>query len=133
MKEQIAQLEIAAEPWTVEQVLQWAFETFADKVAISTALGSGGMVMIDAASRVSRKFRVFTLDTKFLFAETYSLIDRVQQRYGITVEKVTSALSPEGQERFYGAALWQHNPDACCNLRKVEPLRRKLSGLEAWV
>jgi phosphoadenosine phosphosulfate reductase len=133
MKEQIAQLEAAAETWTVERVLRWAFETFEDKVAISTALGSGGMVMIDVASRVRRKFRVFTLDPKFLFPETYNLIDRVQQRYGITIEKIASPLSPEEQERLHGPALWLRNPDRCCDLRKVEPLRRKLSGLQAWI
>ena len=130
MKEQIAQTKTAAEAWSAERVLNWAFETFGDRVAISTALGSGGMVMIDIAAKLPRKFRVFTLDTKFLFPETYTLIDRVEQRYGIAVEKVDS-LSPEEQERVHGPALWQRNPDQCCNLRKVEPLRRKLSGLQA--
>jgi phosphoadenosine phosphosulfate reductase len=133
MKEQIAQMKAAAEAWSAERVLHWAFETFGDRVAISTALGSGGMVMIDMAARVPRKFRVFTLDTKFLFPETYTLIDRVEQRYGIAVEKVDSVLSPEEQERVHGPALWQRNPDHCCDLRKVEPLRRKLSGLQAWI
>jgi phosphoadenosine phosphosulfate reductase len=132
MKEQIAQMKTAAEAWSAERVLNWAFETFGDRVAISTALGSGGMVMIDIAAKLPRKFRVFTLDTKFLFPETYTLIDRVEQRYGIAVEKVDS-LSPEEQERVHGPALWQRNPDQCCNLRKVEPLRRKLSGLQAWI
>jgi phosphoadenosine phosphosulfate reductase len=133
MKEQIAQLEDAAETWTAQRVLHWTFETFADKVAISTALGSAGMVMIDIAASVSRKFRVFTLDTKFLFLETYNLIERVQQRYGITIEKVDSLLSPEEQARIHGPKLWLRNPDRCCDLRKVEPLRRKLSGLQAWI
>jgi phosphoadenosine phosphosulfate reductase len=49
------------------------------------------------------------------------------------VEKLKSDLTPEEQERLYGTALWSRDPDACCNLRKVEPLRKKLSGLRAWV
>jgi phosphoadenylyl-sulfate reductase (thioredoxin) len=42
-------------------------------------------------------------------------------------------LSPEVQARVHGPALWSRNPDQCCALPKVEPLRRKASGLRAWV
>jgi len=133
MKEQIAQLKAAAESWSPERVLAWAFETFGDKVAISTALGTGGMVMIDIASRVRHKFRVFTLDTEFLFPETYSLMDQIESRYEIAIERVYSLMSPEEQGRLHGSALWQRNPDQCCDLRKVEPLRRKLGELQAWI
>src|SRR5271154_4675604 len=133
MKEQIAQLKGVAESWSAERVIAWAFENFGDQAAISTALGSGGMAMIDLASRVRPKFRVFTLDTKFLFPETYDLMDRVEQRYGIEIEKVNSLLSPEAQEQAHGAALWLGNPDQCCDLRKVQPLRRKLGELQAWI
>jgi phosphoadenosine phosphosulfate reductase len=91
------------------------------------------MVIIDMASRLNENFRLFTLDTELLFPETYSLIDRIEERYGITIERVYSALSPEEQERQHGPALWSRDPDSCCNLRKVEPLRRKLSELDAWI
>jgi len=89
--------------------------------------------VIDIASRVHKDFRLFTLDTEFLFPETYNLMDRVEQRYGITIERVFPLLTPEEQARAYGEALWKRNPDQCCNLRKVEPLRRKLSQLDAWI
>ena len=91
------------------------------------------MVVIDLASRVSKDFRLFTLDTEFFFAESYSLMDRVEEKYGVAIERVYSALSPEEQERQHGRALWSREPDHCCNLRKVEPLRRKLGELDAWI
>lgn len=122
-----------AETWTPERALRWAFETFGDRVAISSAFGAEGMVLIDMASRLQKDFRLFTIDTEFLFPETYNLMDRIEERYGISIERVYSVLSPEEQEQAHGAALWSRNPDACCNLRKVEPLRRKLSGLGAWI
>jgi len=53
--------------------------------------------------------------------------------YEIKIERVFSVLSPEEQERVHGTALWASDPDQCCNLRKVEPLRRKLSELGAWI
>jgi phosphoadenosine phosphosulfate reductase len=133
VKEQIPELQFRATPWGTDQTLAWAFETFGNRVAISSAFGAEGMVLIDLASRVQKDFRLFTIDTEFLFPETYALMDRIEQRYGIAVEKVYSMRSPEEQERTHGAALWSRDPDRCCNLRKVEPLRRKLNELEAWI
>jgi phosphoadenosine phosphosulfate reductase len=131
--EQIAELQRAADGWSPQRVLSWAFAIFGKEVAISSAFGAEGMVLIDMASRVRKDFRLFTVDTEFLFPETHSLMDRIEQKYGITIEKVYPALSPEEQERAHGAALWTSNPDRCCQLRKVEPLRRKLSELSAWI
>ena len=90
-------------------------------------------MLLDLASRVRSDFRVFTLDTEFLFSETYDLMDRVEKRYGIKVERVYSVLTPEEQEREHGPALWSRNPDRCCALRKVEPLKTKLTELDAWI
>ena len=133
MKQNIAQIQLAAESWNPRQVLAWAFGKFGNEVAISSAFGAEGMALIDMASRVQKDFRLFTIDTEFLFPETYNLMDRIEERYGITIERVYSLLSPETQERVHGGALWSRNPDECCNLRKVEPLRRKLTDLSAWI
>lgn len=123
----------AAEHWTPQHTLGWAFETFGNRVAISSAFGAEGMVIIDMASRIRPDFRLFTVDTEFLFPETYKLMDRIEERYGVTIERAYSLLSPEEQERTHGDALWTRDPDLCCNLRKVEPLRRKLGELNAWI
>jgi len=132
-KDRIADLQGAAESWSPQHALAWAFESFGSKVAISSAFGAEGMTLIDMASHVQSQFRLFILDTGFLFPETYNLMDRIEQKYGIKIEKVRSLLSPEEQERAHGSALWSRNPDLCCNLRKVEPLRRKLSELGSWI
>ena len=129
----VATIQQAAESWTPQRALTWAFETFGNRIAISSAFGAEGMVLIDMASRLRRDFRLFTIDTEFLFPETYSLMDRIEEKYGIAIEKVYSLLSPEEQERTHGTALWSRDPDRCCNLRKVEPLRRKLGELSAWI
>jgi phosphoadenosine phosphosulfate reductase len=130
---QMQAVQRSAESWSPREVLAWAFETFGNRVAISSAFGVEGMVVIDIASRLGRDFRLFTIDTEFLFPETYALIDRIEGKYGIEIEKIYSMLSSEEQERAHGGALWSRNPDLCCNLRKVEPLRRKLAELEAWI
>ncbi|HUO25680.1 MAG TPA: phosphoadenylyl-sulfate reductase [Candidatus Aquilonibacter sp.] len=133
MKEQVEALQAAAESWSPVRILQWAFEVFGNQVAVSSAFGAEGIVLIDVASRLRKDFRVFTVDTEFLFPETYSLMDRIEQRYGIVIERVYPLLSPEEQQREYGSALWGRDPDRCCQLRKVEPLQRKLRELQAWI
>jgi phosphoadenosine phosphosulfate reductase len=130
---QIDNVQSIAEQWSAEQVLTWAFEQFGSDVAISSAFGAEGMTLIDMASRIRPNFRVFTIDTEFLFPETYRLMDQIESRYGVLIEKVYPLLSPGEQERQHGEALWSRDPDRCCNLRKIEPLRRKLSELRAWI
>src|SRR5205814_1718301 len=99
--------------------LRWAYANFQGDIAMASGFGAEGMVLMDIASRVHRHFRVFTLDTEFLFPETYDLIDRVEKRYGIKVERVFSSLTPEEQDKVHGPALWTRDPDLCCNLRQV--------------
>ncbi len=133
MREHFEPVQAQAETWRPEEILSWAFTTFNGDVAIASGFGVEGMALLDLASRVRHNLRVFTLDTEFLFPETYDLIDRVERRYGIKVERVYSALTPDEQEREHGAVLWSRNPDQCCGLRKVEPLRAKLTELRAWI
>ena len=103
MKEHVRDLVVRvqqeAENWTAEEVLRWAFHRFGNTVAISSAFGVEGMAVIDMASRVQREFRLFTIETEFLFPETYNLMDEIESRYKVKIEKVYSLLSPEEQER----------------------------------
>lgn len=122
-----------AEDWTASEVLGWAFKTFGSHVQMASGFGVEGMALIDIAARINPKLHVFTIDTDFLFPETYRLIDRVEERYGIKVERVRPRLTPTDQAEVYGQALWTTNPDQCCALRKVEPLKEKLAGLRAWI
>jgi len=122
-----------AERWSPEQVLRWGFERFGRDIAIASAFGAEGIVLIDIAARIRGDFRVFTLDTGFFFPETYALIESVERRYGIRVERCRPALSPAEQARLHGEALWKRQPDRCCAIRKVEPLKAKLAELSAWI
>jgi phosphoadenosine phosphosulfate reductase len=132
VKDHIEQVKVQSEQWRPDEVLRWAFATFGQDFAIASGGGVEGMVLLDIATKVNPKPRVFTLDTEFLFPETYELFDGVEKRYGIKIERVYSALTPEEQQAAHGPALWETEPDKCCDLRKVQPLRRKLSELKAW-
>ena len=132
-KADLERVQMLAESWTPEQLLSWAFATYGDKVELATGMGVEGMVLTDIAWRINPALKVFTGDTEFLFSETYDLMDRVEDRYGIRIERLYADLTPEEQERKHGSRLWASDPDQCCSIRKVEPLRRKLATLDAWV
>jgi len=128
----VTELQAEAEAWSAQQLLRWGLSEFGQSIAVASSFGAEDVVLIDMASCIS-SFRVFTLDTDFLFPETYALIDEIEARYGVKVERTRSEFTPEAQAAQYGPALWASRPDACCQLRKVEPLKKKLADLAAWV
>ena len=126
-------LKLEAEAWPANEVLKWGLERFGERLALATAFGAEGMVLIDMASRLRPSFRVFTIDTDFLFPETYALMDEAAERYSLQLERARPALTPAEQAREFGEALWTRDPDRCCELRKIAPLKAKLDDLDAWV
>lgn len=115
-------------------ILQWAADNFAPRVAISSAFGPEGLVIMDIAMRkVTPRLPVFTIDTGFLFKETVELIRKIEQEYGIDVERLHPELTPEKQAEKYGPELFRREPDRCCYMRKVLPLQKKLPELDAMV
>ncbi len=131
-QEKIDAVQAVAENWSAEEVLRWGLAEFHPNAAIASSFGAEDVALIDMASRVP-DIRVFTLDTDFLFAETYELIDKIEKKYGIRVERVKSLYTPEQQAEKIAPKLWTIDPNQCCSLRKVEPLKAKLAGLSAWV
>jgi len=131
-QEKIASVQEQAESWSAQQLLAWAAEEF-QQVAIASSFGVEDMALIDLASKGSQPIAIFTLDTAFLFPETYKLIETAEQKYGFRVERMHPALTPEEQAKQHGDALWSRDPNQCCGIRKVEPLKRKLSTLQAWI
>ncbi len=127
----------AFEGWTANDLLAWGIERFDGRIAISAAGGVDGMAILDMAWAIDRTIRVFTLDTGRLPKETYTLFEKVRQRYGIDVEFVApdaqalgALLTAEGPELMYRSVDLRLR---CCEVRKVEPMTRTLATLDAWV
>jgi phosphoadenosine phosphosulfate reductase len=91
------------------------------------------MVILDRLAQVCPGLRVITVDTDFLFAETYALMEEIERRYHIHLEVHKSPLTPNIQAQVYHPNLWEVNPDQCCHIRKVLPLAGALEGLDAWI
>jgi phosphoadenosine phosphosulfate reductase len=113
--------------------LAWAVKTFGDGLVQVTSLGPSGLVVLDHLMRIAPETPVITIDTDFLFPETYALIDAVQHHYAVELDVRRAGLSPEQQTEMYGPRLWEHEPDVCCHVRKVTPLSDALAGRQAWI
>jgi 3'-phosphoadenosine 5'-phosphosulfate sulfotransferase (PAPS reductase)/FAD synthetase len=127
-----------AETWSTGEILGWAIKNFAPRLALSCSFGAReGMVLLDMMHRLDPASRVFTLDTGRIPQPTYDLMDRVRDRYGVSVEVIfpraadVEAMVAEGGLNLFYESIEKRQ--RCCRVRKVEPLRRYLSGLDAWV
>jgi phosphoadenosine phosphosulfate reductase len=118
---------------TPQRILSQAFDEFGDGVAIATGFGAEGAALIDMAVKIKPQPAIFFLDTGFLFPETYALRRRLEDRYQIEIRAVQTAITPEVQDEMFGPRLWSRDPDLCCRLRKLEPLKDALKELDAWV
>jgi phosphoadenosine phosphosulfate reductase len=118
-----------------ERIVAWALTHFAGRrIAMTTAFGMEGCALIDMIARHGVPLPVLYLDTGFLFPETLELRDRLARRYPhLRFQNRGTSLTPEAQEARYGPELWARDPDACCHLRKVEPMRGALADVEVWV
>lgn len=117
-----------------EAALRWAYEAFAqEEVALACSFGAEDVALVDMVSQISPGARVFYLDTHVLFPETYSVRDRIADRYDVRLERYEPLITLEEQAAARGEALWARDPDACCAIRKVEPLKRALGTMKAWI
>lgn len=119
-----------------QDVLSAAIERYAPKIVLACSFGAEDVVLVDMIHRINPAVPLFYLDTDFLFPETHVTRDRIIERYQLQpsqVLQVKSLLTPDNQAAQYGQALWSNDPDRCCQLRKVEPLRRVLQGFDAWI
>ncbi len=116
-----------------QEVLELAFDTVVD-VAISFS-GAEDVVLVDMASKITKDFRIFSLDTGRLHPETYQLFDKVINKYGVPIEAqypnaqdIEKLIEEKGFFSFY-----QDDHKECCSIRKVGPLRNKLATLDGWI
>lgn len=120
-----------------QEVLSWALERFHPNVALASSFGAEDAALIDMMVKINPQARVFCLETGRLHQETYDVMDRIREKYGIAIEVMypdTNAV--QNMVREHGLNLFYQSVDLrkmCCGVRKVEPLGRALKGLDAWI
>lgn len=116
-----------------QEIIGLALDNF-DNIAISFS-GAEDVVLVDMAAKLKKDVRVFTLDTGRLHPETYRFLEKVREHYGIKLEVCfpdTQTIQKLAEEKGL-FSFYQDDHKECCAVRKVGPLRAKLSTLSAWV
>ncbi len=104
------------------KAVEWAVAEFKSDLVVAASFQD--LVLVDLAVRVEPSIEVVFLDTGFHFPETLAFVDEARERYGLNLTVTTPG--PEAEE-------WPCGTERCCQLRKVEPLRRALEGKRAWI
>lgn len=115
-----------------QEILQLAFDTFGN-IAFACSFGAEDVALVDMIVKVKPDAKIFYLDTDVLFDETYLVRDQILAKYSANLIKYSPLLTLEEQAEQHGDNLWATDANACCNIRKVEPLTRALSTLDAWI
>lgn len=125
--------------WTFKRFRHrwWPFGSYKNGVTIAWGLGFEGVALLDMAVKVNPSVKVFTCDTLRLFSESYDLIDRIERRYHIAIERFYPQKSNLARlERLHGRdpdLLQEKVHESCCWARKVEPFERAIQGYGAWI
>jgi phosphoadenosine phosphosulfate reductase len=119
------------------EILRFFLEKYPGKAAFSTSLGAEDQVLTGMLSSLGLPFRIFTLDTGRLFQETYDLLDITEKKYNLKIEvafpepaQITEMVGLKGINLFYDSV---ENRKLCCNVRKLEPMRKALQGMQVWI
>jgi phosphoadenosine phosphosulfate reductase len=131
--EEIKQASQELETRSAQDILAWAAEHFPGRLTFATSLGIEDCLVTDLIARHKLQVDIFTLDTGLLFPETYELWEQIEERYGVKIKRVSPEHTVDEQAQHEGPALWGRDPDRCCDLRKMQPLRSMLSNYDAWV
>jgi phosphoadenosine phosphosulfate reductase len=115
-----------------EEVLEYLVDRFHPRLYVACSFQKEASVIMDMLLKIEPSARFFTLDTDVLFEETYATWRALEERYDVTID-VFRGISLEEQAALHGDALWAREPDKCCGLRKVTPLKRALSDVDCWV
>lgn len=128
-----SELDVQLQAKSPRQIIEYALNQH-DKIAISFS-GAEDVALIDIATKIRPDVQVFTLDTGRLHPETYQFIERVRKHYKINIkvlypqaEAVQQLTSTKGFFSFY-----DDDHKECCGIRKIEPLKRQLADIDAWI
>ena len=120
-----------------QEIIAYFTDLFEGRIALSSSMGAEDQVLTEMVISVSPDTKIFTLDTGRLFPETYDLIDRTSKKYKTNIEvyfpsakKVQQMVNEKGINLFFESV---ENRKLCCNIRKIEPLKRAFEGLDAWI
>lgn len=137
-KSKINLLQTDFENKSAEEILEWALKEFGiPNVALASSFSIEDQVITDMLLKLDKHAQIFTLDTGRLPQSTYDVVELTRRKYGVSIEMLTpdskhleKMLKKNGPNLFFESV---EKRKQCCHIRKVEPLKKKLSTLKVWI
>ena len=115
------------------EILQWGIEKFgAERIVLACSFGLEDVALVDMLTKINPNVDIFYIDTGLLFKETYETRYRLAKRYRKDFKRISGLTLAEQKEKW-GSSLWKRDPNHCCQLRKVAPLKEALKHYDAWI
>ena len=137
LKEKFEELRIKTKGLSAKELIKFAAREFGPRINFATSLGEEDQVILDMISKTAPAMEIFTLDTGRLFPETHELLSRNQKRYKLNfkiyypdTKAVEEMVKARGVNLFYESV---ENRKMCCGVRKVEPFKRAVANVDAWL
>jgi len=125
---------------TPAELVAWGLKRFqALQKVMTTSFGMEGCALIDLCSKAIAEnelpnLKVAWIDTAFFFPETHQLREKLEKRYSnIEIVRWSTSVSVQDQADTYGNELWKNNPNLCCHIRKVVPMKENIAGNDLWI
>jgi phosphoadenosine phosphosulfate reductase len=120
-----------------EELLRHVVESFQGRIVLASSMAAEDQVLTDMVCKIDPSVRIITLDTGRLPQETYEVIEATQKHYDIKIQvlfpdskQVEKMIDEHGPNLFFNSV---ENRKLCCHIRKIEPLKRALEGMDVWI
>lgn len=132
-QKKITKLKKELEKKDVSQIITRSYEEFKDKLAMTTAFGYSGIVLMSYIKKLIPKLPIYFIDTGYHFEETLKLAEKIKKEWKLNIIHISTIYKEEELEKIIGKEVYKTNPDLCCYYRKVEPLLDVLKTKDAWL
>ncbi len=112
-----------------QELLKWVYENFSN-VGFTSSFSADDVSIIHMIKGIKPDALIIFIDTDYHFLETYQLVERIKREWNINLKVIKPQITVEQQINLYGEKLYEKDPDKCCQIRKVEPLKRVLEELD---
>lgn len=122
---------------SAEEIIRYFVEEYKGKITFASSMGAEDQVITQILAQIPADINIFTLDTGRMFSETYDLIAETENRYKLKIKicfpdkkNVEEMVNEKGINLFYESI---ENRKSCCNIRKIQPLKIALKGMDVWI
>ncbi len=137
-KKDVKELQTIVEGYSSIEIIKWAIIRFGAKnITFASSMGIEDQILTQMLRQINKDVSIFTIDTGRLHQQTYTLMDQTMEKFDFKYEvlfpnqqDIEGLTSKQGLNSFYESIEKRKN---CCYLRKVKPLKRKLSTVTAWI